>query len=289
MKDLRLKIFKPLFAVLALSLAAACAPEPEPVEDPQPQNVVVPGYETIIDNGYAVAAVPSEYLDTPNRRFLVQYTGPAEPGQIEVDIYAKFLYWIMEDGTAWRYPIAVGRLGRSIRTDTVIKRKVEWPGWTPTANMLRNEPDVYGPFSGGIPGGLRSPLGARALYLYRGDRDTYFRIHGTNDLASIGNSGSAGCIRMFNQDIIHLFEQVPLGTRVVMRSEADSIDIEDEYYNRGMEMPARHVDPDEIYSDEAIAADRPIAEIIADEIANGDLPADAEVELEGEHATDDSA
>jgi lipoprotein-anchoring transpeptidase ErfK/SrfK len=220
-----------------------------------------------MDNGYALPPVPPRLLEEPNRRVLVYYTGDEKPGTIEVDRYAKFLYWVMDDGTAWRYPIAVGRLGRSINGDTVINRKVEWPGWTPTANMLRTEPEIYGDFAGGIPGGLRSPLGARALYLYRGGRDTYYRIHGTNDMESIGNSGSAGCIRMFNHDIIHLFEMVPNGTRVVMRSEADSERIEEEYFNRGEELPARRVDPDAIYGEEALMADRPLSEILADQLA----------------------
>jgi len=252
-------------ALTVLAFVSACTEEPEP--EPIPAPVVVPGYTLLMDSGYALPPVPAHLLEEPNRRVLVYYTGSEEPGTIEVDRYAKFLYWIMDDGTAWRYPIAVGRLGRSIRGDTVINRKVEWPGWTPTDNMLRTEPEIYGDFAGGIPGGLRSPLGARALYLYRGGRDTYYRIHGTNDMESIGNSGSAGCIRMFNHDIIHLFDMVPNGTRVVMRSEADSARIEEEYYNRGEELPARRIDPDAIYGEEALLADRPLAEILADQLS----------------------
>ncbi|OUD09038.1 hypothetical protein BVC71_10010 [Marivivens niveibacter] len=266
MRPLAFVSIRSVFALFGLLALVACQQE-EPIETAPPEPVIVPGYDTIIDNGYALPAIDASYLAEPNRRVLVYYSGDEEPGTIEVDIYAKFLYWIMDDGTAWRYPIAVGRLGRAIRGDTVIRRKVEWPGWTPTANMLRTEPDVYGDFAGGIPGGLRSPLGARALYLYQGGRDTYYRIHGTNDLASIGNSGSAGCIRMFNHDIIHLFDMVPLGTDVVMRSEEDSIRIEDEFYDRGIELPATHIDPDDIYGEDAVLADRPIAEILADQLA----------------------
>jgi hypothetical protein len=121
--------------------------------------------------------------------------------------------------------------------------------------MLRTEPEIYGPFRRGIRGGLRSPLGARALYLYRGGRDTYYRIHGTNALDSIGNSSSAGCIRMFNHDVIALFEMVPIGTRVHVRSEAESLRVDPENFNRGVEVPAQRVDPDLIYSEAAIAAD----------------------------------
>mgnify|MGYP000668997779 FL=1 len=120
--------------------------------------------------------------------------------------------------------------------------------------MLRTEPEVYGPFAGGIPGGLASPLGARALYLYRGGKDTYFRIHGTNDLGSIGNSGSAGCIRLFNQDIIDLFDRIEMGTKVVIRTYEDSVRIEgEELAYRGVELPPYIADPDAI--NEAVAAD----------------------------------
>ena len=147
-----------------------------------------------------------------------------------------------------RYPIGVGRLGRSLTRPTVIRRKEEWPGWTPTRNMLRREPEVYGAFSGGIPGGLASPLGARALYLYSGKRDTYYRIHGTNDLESVGNSGSAGCIRLFNHDAIDLYDRTPLGTRVLIRSYEDSVRIEGaQMANRGSELPPTIVSPETIY------------------------------------------
>lgn len=274
-------LMRAFLAVFLLASLAACVTE-EPVELEEPViETFVEGYGPIMDNGYALPAIPSEYLDIPNRRTLVVYTGDAKPGTIEIDIYAKFLYWIEEDGLATRYPIAVGRLGRSMRGTTIIRRKEEWPGWTPTANMLRTEPDVYGDFARGIPGGLRSPLGARAMYLYRDGKDTMYRIHGTNDLASIGNSGSAGCIRMFNHDIIHLFDKVPNGTKVVMRSQADSVRLEGEDYSpRGIELPATHVDPDVIYSDAAVAADRPLAQILADELVKEPEP-DEETEIEG--------
>jgi hypothetical protein len=115
--------------------------------------------------------------------------------------------------------------------------------------MLRSEPEVYGPFAGGIPGGVASPLGARALYLYRGGRDTRYRIHGTNDLQSIGNSSTAGCIRMFNQDVIDLYERAPMGTDVVVRTYDESVAAEgEELANRGVELPPTIVDPDVVYA-----------------------------------------
>ena len=92
--------------------------------------------------------------------------------------------------------------------------------------MVRTRPDLYAPYAGGLPGGLENPLGARALYLYRGNRDTMFRIHGTSDSASIGHATSAGCIRLFNQDIVDLYNKVPNGSRVKVRTEAESMAIE---------------------------------------------------------------
>ncbi len=224
----------------ALSLAACAAPitQTEQVIGGVRASEIVPGYGPISDNGYDLPPIPPGYLQGVNRRAVVPYRGTAAPGSIEVDPYAKFLYWVEADGTAVRYPIAVGREGRGINGSFSIRRKAEWPGWTPTANMLRREPEVYGPYAGGVPGGLTSPLGARALYLYRGGRDTYYRIHGTNDLSSIGNSGSAGCIRLFNHDIIDLFERVPSGAPVVIRSYEESVRIEGPLMaNRGVELP----------------------------------------------------
>lgn len=208
----------------------------------------VPGYEAIVDGEYTLPAVDRKYLEGVNRRAQVAYTGPEAPGTIVVDPHAKFLYYVLNDGQAMRYPIAVGREGRGFRGTAEVGRKAEWPGWQPTANMIRSEPEVYAPFARGIPGGLASPLGARALYLYRGGRDTFFRIHGTNDLASIGNSGSAGCIRLFNHDIIQLYALVEPGTQVVVRTYEESVAYEgEELANRGVELPPNVVDPDVIY------------------------------------------
>lgn len=234
------------------AIISACAEVPVEGEE-APETVTqavqtLPGYEAMWDNDINLPAVPLQYLEGVNQRVLVYYETDLAPGTIEVDPFAKFLYLINDDGTAMRYPIAVGREGRGLRRATTVGLKREWPSWQPTANMLRTEPEVYGGFARGIPGGKASPLGARALYLFSGGRDTRFRIHGTNDLQSIGNSGSAGCIRMFNQDVIHLYEQVQIGARVVIRSEEDSMRIEEEHFNRGIELPAFTIDPEIVYA-----------------------------------------
>ncbi|MFD1911549.1 L,D-transpeptidase [Halodurantibacterium flavum] len=201
---------------------AACSAPPMPQEELPPEPVIVPGYEEVQDGRHYIPPVPAEYLDPVNQRQMVAYAGTERPGTIVVDPYARFLYLVTAPGEAMRYRVAVGRQGRGFSGNAVIGRRAEWPSWTPTANMIRVDPDIYGPYRAGLPGGIENPLGARALYLYRNGRDTMYRIHGTNDVASIGNATSAGCIRLFNQDIIDLYERVGSGQRVRVRSEAES-------------------------------------------------------------------
>lgn len=247
-------------AMLLGSTAAACAPqmqEPEIVPEMPTREEWVEGYEPVFDSGYNLPGIPSRYLEGVNRRMSGTYQGEAGPNTIDVDPYAKFLYHVKADGTATRYPVGVGRAGRSIRGQATMQFKRKWPGWTPTENMIRTEPEIYGDFRAGIPGGLRSPLGARALYLFRNGRDTYYRIHGTNDLPSIGNSGSAGCIRMFNQDIIHLYDQIEAPMRVLIRSPAESLRVDPENYNRGVELPPMMIPAEQLLGPEAEAMDRP--------------------------------
>lgn len=268
---------RPLGAgITAISFAlllGACAPAPtvdrsELMINGVPFAAIVPEYGILPDGEYTLPPVPPEYLQGVNRRVLMPYPGEERAGTIEIDPHAKFLYWVMDDGMAMRYPIAVGRQGLGLRFETVIQRSESWPGWTPTANMLRRDPELYGPFRNGVPGGLASPLGARALYLYRGGRDTMFRIHGTNDLASIGNSGSAGCIRLFNHDIIDLYERIPMGTRVVIRSYEDSVRIEGEAMaNRGTELPPFYITPAELF--DGVVDDVVVAPFAAGESTDG--------------------
>lgn len=209
-------------ALLGLASLAACTQVPgEPVVLPP-----VPGYEEIDDVDYVIPAVNPAFLQGTNRRVEVAYTGPDGPGSIVVDPYARRLYFVTGPLRAWRYGIAVGRAGLGFTGTGTIQRKERWPSWTPTQNMIRTFPEMYAEYAGGLPGGLSNPLGSRALYLYRGGRDTYYRIHGTNEQSSIGRATSAGCIRLFNQDIIHLFNQVPLGTFVRVRSLQESLEQE---------------------------------------------------------------
>lgn len=214
--------FLPLAAVLFL---AACAGNAPPATDAAPP----PEYGDVQDGEFFIQAVDAGLLKGGRARTEVDYAGPEAPGTIVVDPFARRLYLVQEGGRAMRYAIGVGREGRSFSGGGVISRTEQWPSWTPTRNMVRTQPELYAEFAGGVPGGIDNPLGARALYLYRGGRDTYYRIHGTIDNLSIGRASSAGCIRLFNQDAIDLYNRVPLGTPVRVRSYEESLAAEGPY------------------------------------------------------------
>ena len=137
-------------------------------------------------------------------------------GTIVVDPDNHFLYLVEGPNSARRYRVGVGKAGRAFKGTATIARKAKWPSWTPTQNMIRREPGKYARYANGVPGGPGNPLGARALYLYKGKRDTYYRIHGTNQPSSIGQSVSNGCIRMLNEHVEDLYDRVPVGTQVVV-------------------------------------------------------------------------
>lgn len=162
--------------------------------------------------------LPAMHLDKVKpelRRQEVTYDTSHPAGTVVVDTPARRLYYVLGDGRAMRYGVGVGRQGLALKGDAYIGRKSEWPSWTPTANMMRRDPRNL-KFAGGMAGGPNNPLGARALYLYRGGNDTMFRLHGTNQPQSIGHAMSSGCIRMLNHDIIDLYSRVPVGSKVVV-------------------------------------------------------------------------
>ena len=205
--------------ILALALSACGAPQ-EVTRAPDP---ALAHYAAVEDDGFLIPEVVPGYATPHNRRMDVAWTGEEPAGTIVVDPWARWLYLVEPEGRAIRYGIAVGREGKGFRGNAVISRKEEWPFWQPTANMIRTEPEVYAQFAAGMEGGLENPLGARALYLYRHGKDTKYRIHGTSNASTIGRKTSAGCIRLFNQDAIDLFDRVPLGTRVLVRSPEQSL------------------------------------------------------------------
>jgi lipoprotein-anchoring transpeptidase ErfK/SrfK len=137
----------------------------------------------------------------------------AAPGVITIDTRSRKLYLSLENNEAVEYRVGVGRPGFAWKGEAHIGRKAVWPIWTPPREMLLRRPELPDHMEGGVD----NPLGARAFYLFDGDRDTLFRIHGTNEPDSIGKAVSSGCIRMINADIIDLYSKVGEGTRVVVR------------------------------------------------------------------------
>ena len=148
----------------------------------------------------------------PFRRAIVDYHRKEMPGTIVVDSDNHYLYLVQDGGKAIRYGVTVGEEALAFSGIARIGNMAEWPKWTPTADIHKR---IEG-LPASVPGGVDNPLGARALYLYQGNRDTLFRIHGTNQPEYIGASISSGCIRMTNEDVIDLYSRVKQGTVVVV-------------------------------------------------------------------------
>ena len=164
---------------------------------------------------------PSAAIDPRYMRREVSYPSAEPPGTIIVDPQNHYLYFVEGSGRAIRYGIGVGRQGFTWSGTANVRTKREWPDWYPPREMIQRKPELMSQVSTlqsglGVPGGPDNPLGARALYLWQGNKDTLYRIHGTNEPDTIGRSVSSGCIRMLNQDVIDLYERTPLGAKVVV-------------------------------------------------------------------------
>ena len=168
---------------------------------------------TMKDEPFDVPLVDRRLMAEDLNRRTVAYAGGQRPGTIVVDIDERRLYLVQEDRQAIRYGVGVGRQGFSWKGVAQVGRKGKWPNWSPTGTMVR----MRIASAGNRDAGLENPLGARALYLYQGNRDTLFRIHGTTEPWSIGEQVSSGCIRMLNEDVVDLYERVPVGTTVLVR------------------------------------------------------------------------
>ena len=155
---------------------------------------------------YQKAAIPGAY-----QRHIVDYDRKEAPGTILVDTDARYLYYVLPEGKAIRYGVTVGEEALAFSGVSKIGRMTEWPAWTPTEDIKRrmHVPNFVSP-------GPQNPMGARAMYLFEGNKDTLYRIHGTNQPEYIGHAISSGCIRMTNEDVIDLYKRVKLGTTVVV-------------------------------------------------------------------------
>lgn len=146
---------------------------------------------------------------------VVEFPSSENPGTIIIDTGRRRLFYILAKGRAISYGVGVGRSGFTWSGIAHVGRKAEWPVWTPPPEMIDRDPRVA-EFADGMPGGPENPLGARAMYLYQGNQDTMFRIHGTREPWTIGLAVSSGCIRMLNSEVIDLYNRVKIGTKVIV-------------------------------------------------------------------------
>ncbi|WP_281980865.1 L,D-transpeptidase [Thalassorhabdomicrobium marinisediminis] len=165
----------------------------------------------------ATTATAQTYL-VPDQQLprVVQINRDYAPGELHVEPDAFKLYWMLGPGLALEYAVGIGRAGLYESGDFRIKAKKEWPSWTPTPDMIARDPGSYKRYEDGMEGGINNPLGARALYLFRGNRDTFLRIHGTNAPRTIGTAVSNGCVRLLNSHITDLYTRVPMNSRAVL-------------------------------------------------------------------------
>ena len=169
--------------------------------------------ELLANPPYAQADIPEQF-----RRHIVDYPNKEPPGTILVNSDARYLYYVLPDGKAVRYGVAVGNEALAWSGVATVGRMTEWPDWIPTPDIRAR----LGPFPDRVPGGPANPLGARALYLFQGKTDTLYRIHGTNQPEYIGQAVSSGCIRMTNEDVIDLFDRAKLGATVIVLAPGQS-------------------------------------------------------------------
>ncbi len=170
---------------------------------------------------FPIAAFDYELIDERYRRQTVDFPWTDAPGSIIVDPASRHLYFVESPGRATRYGVGVGREGFLWSGQATINLKRDWPDWIPPREMVERSPEIQAqleqtPRGMGVRGGSKSPLGARAMYLFGGGRDLGYRIHGTTEPETIGTNVSSGCVRMINQDIAHLYTRARVGTPVAV-------------------------------------------------------------------------
>jgi lipoprotein-anchoring transpeptidase ErfK/SrfK len=185
-------------------------------------------YGPVRGERFPVAAVQLSDVHPAYLRRAVHFPSNEPPGTIIIDPQSRYLYFVQGGGRAIRYGVGVGRDGFSWSGVATIRDKQEWPDWYPPKEMVQRQPELRRfmvPLRGGlgVAGSPTNPLGARAMYLWQGGKDTLYRIHGTNEPHTIGTNVSSGCVRMLNQDVIDLYQRTPLGAKVVvLRSQVSS-------------------------------------------------------------------
>lgn len=220
-RDLGRRSFMLGVGALALSGCVSTPQQPsvavaEP--PPAPKPIVPPMYYAMPHEQFPIPEVDIAKLDRRFWRAEVDYPTDEKPGTLIVDTPGKYLYHVKPGGRATRYGIGVGRDGFAWAGRAIVAYKREWPRWTPPDTMVARQPELepYSIANGGMGPGLKNPLGARALYIHQDGKDTLYRIHDTSEAFSTGKAVSSGCIRLLNQDVIHLHGEVRDGSRIVV-------------------------------------------------------------------------
>jgi len=202
-----MSIRKPIFAVIA-ALGVGLGGCMQSTLEPASEASMKPRDKELLAHApYAKADIPEQY-----QRHIVTYHRHEAPGTIVIDSDARYLYYVLAGGNAIRYGVTVGEQALAWSGVAKVGRKEEWPSWVPTAEIhqrMEGLPNF-------VSGGPQNPLGARAMYVFEGSRDTLYRIHGTNQPEYIGQAISSGCIRMTNEDVIDLYNRVKVGAPVVV-------------------------------------------------------------------------
>jgi lipoprotein-anchoring transpeptidase ErfK/SrfK len=228
----------------ALAGCASVGGSPPPEYNPPAREPALPDYATmygpIEDEGFQIPAVPIEKIDPQFLRQIVDDPTGQPAGTIVVDTTGHFLYLVRPGGQAIRYGVGLGRAGFEWSGNAVVQWKQKWPKWTPPDEMIARQPELkpYSADNGGMPGGLKNPLGARALYLFQNGEDTLYRLHGSPEWNSIGKSVSSGCVRLMNQDIIDLYDRVPQKTPVLVTADVGGPMVASTRFHRGVAIDA---------------------------------------------------
>lgn len=203
---------------LALAGCATSPQLPETVNAPAVDRSYALMYGPMPDESFPIPAVNLEKVPERFYRRQVDYPTRERVGTIVVDTREFFLHLVQEDGRAMRYGVGLGRAGFEWSGRARVGWKQQWPKWTPPDEMIAREPELakWSAENGGMPPGLDNPLGARALYIFDGNIDTLYRIHGSPEYWTIGKAVSSGCVRLVNQDVIDLYGRVPTNSPIVV-------------------------------------------------------------------------
>ena len=201
---------------LALSACVQDGAEEGIVAEPVGSSLTRTNYGALPDEPYPIPAVDLKKLKAKYRRRIVDFPTAEAPGTIIVDTPNRYLYLVLGDGKAMRYGVGIGRDGFTWGGRGRIQYKRAWPRWTPPGEMIARQPELE-KYRTGMEPRLDNPLGARALYIFQNGEDTLYRLHGTQDAASIGRAVSSGCVRLINQDIIDLYDRARPGAAIIVR------------------------------------------------------------------------